>query len=296
LTDLAICVVDNGLVEPTIQEGNPELNAKILKQLLKTGAQDTTTVDLMEKLVEYEPDNVAARRSLIEAYENRGDHKQCFKHLLYLAELKPDHQRLIDKTGSFAVEHGVLEPILEQGSGKLLVATALELVKRKAKDPLSLEIMEAARNEHAKIDEYLLTLKKTAPGRRTRPRDKQVESVSTSPIKPQEAREQKSTPLISEQMPDAERPELHSESSKLEIEPLSDEPEQPVRERPSEPEPAVPETTDASAAAQLIELMDIGKSSTAPVTTFVSSHAKGIKLTHYNPNELFVPATGGLAY
>ena len=296
LTDLAICVVDNGLVEPTIQEGNPELNAKILKQLLKTGAQDTMTVALMEKLVEYEPDNVAARRSLIEAYENRGDHKQCFKHLLYLAELKPDHQRLIDKTGSFAVEHGVLEPILEQGSGKLLVATALELVKRKAKDPLSLEIMEAARNEHAKIDEYLLTLKKTKPGRRTRPRDKQVESVSTSPIEPQETREQKSTALPSEQTPDPERPELHPESSKLEIEPLSAEPEQPVRERPSEPEPAVPETSDASAAAQLIELMDIGKSSTAPVTTFVSSHAKGIKLTHYNPNELFVPATGGLAY
>ena len=68
----------------------------------------------------------------------------------------------------------------------------------------------------------------------------------------------------------------------------------------SEPAPApvsvASPTNDTSQAAQVIELMDAGKSSSEAVTTFVSGHAKGLKAADYNPSELYLPATGGLAY
>ena len=70
---------------------------------------------------------------------------------------------------------------------------------------------------------------------------------------------------------------------------------QPQRTAP-EPDSVAQPPDDPPQPAQVIQLIDSGRTSSDAVTTFVSGHAKGRKAINYDPNELFRPSTGGLAY
>ena len=158
LNDLAICIIDNGLVEQTIKEGNRELNANILKHLIKSGAHDDKTIALLEKLIKYEPENPVLLNALVNAYEHRSNYRKCFEHLLSLIRVKPENKQLLKKAKSLDAAHHLMEPLLKQGHGKLLVEAALALIDRHATDTFSLNIMEFVRREEPRVNEYLVSL------------------------------------------------------------------------------------------------------------------------------------------
>ena len=178
LNDLAICIIDNGLVEQTIKEGNRELNASILKHLIKSGAHDDKTIALLEKLIKYEPDNPVLLTALVNAYENRSNYRKCFEYLLSLIKVKPENKQLLQKAKSLDAAHHLVEPLLKQGHGKLLVGAALALIDRHATDTFSLNMMEFVRTEESRINEYLASL--------NRPEKKSTAKTKTivSPVSP----------------------------------------------------------------------------------------------------------------
>jgi len=296
MNDLAICIIDNGLIEQTIKEGNRELNASILKHLIKSGAHDDKTIALLEKLIKYEPDNAVLLNALVNAYENRSNYRKCFEYLLNLIKVKPENKQLLQKAKSLDAAHHLVEPLLKQGHGKLLVGAALALIDRHATDTFALNMMEFVRTEEYRINEYLAGLNR--PEKKSTAKTKTVE-LPVSPSDKTKKDLDKSKPRITarkEQITPSEEPAAHSGKPKLEKMSRSTENKKPQSASAPTPDPAAAPTNDTSQAAQVVELMDAGRSSSEAVTTFVSGHAKGIKAADYNPNELFRPATGGLAY
>jgi tetratricopeptide (TPR) repeat protein len=295
LNDLAICIIDNGLVERTINEGNRELNASILKHLIKSGAHDDKTISLLEKLINYEPENVVLLNALIKAYENRSNYRKSFEYLLHLIVINPENKQLVEKARSLDTQHRLLEPLLKEGQNKLLASTALALMQREMTDTFSITIMEAVRSEEPKINEYLTSLNKSK-------RAPAGERKTELPAVPQQTGSQKALEKSKSRLPAqkdstqrTEKPKTHSERSKPEQKLGPSEETQPQRTAP-EPDSVAQPPDDPPQPAQVIQLIDSGRTSSDAVTTFVSGHAKGRKAINYDPNELFRPSTGGLAY
>jgi tetratricopeptide (TPR) repeat protein len=298
MNDLAICIIDNGLVEQTIKEGNRELNASILKHLIKSGAHDDKAIALLEKLIKYEPDNAVLLNAIVNAYENRSNHQKCFEHLLNLIKVKPENKHFLQKAKSLDAEHHLVEPLLKQGQRKLLADAALALIDRHTTDTFALNMMELVRSEESRINEYLASLNR--PEKKSPPKTKTVELPVPPPDKTKKDL-QKSKPRRAArkgQKTPSDEPEAHAVQPKSEKISRSTENEKPqsAPAAPPTPDSAGAPTNETSEAAQVIELLDAGRSSSEAVTTFVSGHAKGIKAADYNPSELFRPATGGLAY
>jgi tetratricopeptide (TPR) repeat protein len=161
LTDLALCIIDNELIDQTLKEGNRELNTKILRQLIKRGATNDKAVALLEKLGRTEPDNVVVRGALIKAYERRGDPVKCFEHLLLALQTQPKDKDLVQKAATMAVQHNLLDRVIDHGSSTLVVATAQELMKTQAKLTLTRRLLEqavAAVPGQRALADYLRTL------------------------------------------------------------------------------------------------------------------------------------------
>jgi tetratricopeptide (TPR) repeat protein len=161
LTDLALCIIDNDLIDQTLKEGNRELNTKILRQLIKRGATNDKAVALLEKLGRTEPDNVVVRGALIKAYERRGDPEKCFEHLLLALQVQPNDRDLAGKAAAIAVQQNMLDRVLEHKSPSLLVATAHELVQSRAKLALTRQVLEqavVAAPDQRVLHDYLSTL------------------------------------------------------------------------------------------------------------------------------------------
>ena len=172
LTDLALCIIDNDLIDQTLKEGNRELNTKILRQLIKRGATNDKAVALLEKLGRTEPDNVVVRGALIKAYERRGDAHKCFDHLLLALQLQPNDRDLTNKAATLAVQHNLLERVLDHKSKPLLVATAQELVRTRSTLALTRQTLEqalAVATDPKVFADYLRTLpaEKRGPSRTT---------------------------------------------------------------------------------------------------------------------------------
>jgi len=144
LADLARCVIDNRLVEETMREGNRSLNAKILKQLIKMEAHDDKTVMLLELLVRREPDNAVMQGALARAYHKRGEQGKELEALLALGKLKPDDKKVSRRAAEIAVENDLLDSVLESGTAEILVATARELIDRKAEGPKCRQVLARA--------------------------------------------------------------------------------------------------------------------------------------------------------
>jgi tetratricopeptide (TPR) repeat protein len=294
LNDLAICIIDNGLVERTINEGNRELNASILKHLIKSGAHDDKTIALLEKLINYEPENVVLLTALIRAYENRNNYRKGFEYLLHLIMISPENKQLVEKARSLDSQHRLLEHLLKQGQNELLVSTALALMQSEMTDTFSIRIMEAVKTEEPKINEYLMNLNKSKKG----PAPERKNGVSTVPLQAgSEKVVEKSKsrlPAQKDRTRRTEKPKTHPEEPKPEQK--FDPPEENQPQPPADVASVAPPPHDTPEPAQTIQLVDSGRTSADAVTTFVSGYAKGRKVTTYDPNELFRPSTGGLAY
>ena len=297
LNDLAACVIDNDLVESTIKEGNRELNARILRQLLKSSTHDDRTLALLEKLTKYEPDSVVIRSALVKAYENRGNPEKLLQHLLHLIELQPGAPEPVERATSLALEHNLLEPVIERGGPSLLL-TAQRLVARKASDSRSLGLLEHALQEQpqqAEIANYLRSLGKKVPvaGRIRQPQSKPTaRSVSQPDAKkrsnedadskrPVEA-ESRHEPLPKKNVAgDRQVPvKQPGVSSSVQEGPPADLKAQNAKDlEPKEPlvGRAGPSSRVAQPEApQVVQVYDTaGSGSADAVTTFVSGHARG---------------------
>ncbi len=308
LNDLAACVIDNDLIEATLKEGNRDLNARILRQIMKSGSHDDRTLALLEKLNKYDPDSVAVHSALVRAYETRKEPEKCLQHLLRLIELQPDAQELVEKAASFALNHSLLETVMDNG-GKLLVSTALEIVKRKASDPRSLALLERAAQEQPQpsIANYLNSLGRAVP--EPKPiREQEVKTKAQS--LPETAPKKRSSRATESKRPVKAGDKLESSRHKHEAEVTVHGAEKKAtadsrsqKTTASEPEESAETGPSASGAAavpeppQVVQIMDTSAPVSAEaVTTFVSGHARGRQTVEYKQTELFFPATGGLAY
>ncbi|MFZ5868367.1 MAG: protein kinase domain-containing protein [Thermodesulfobacteriota bacterium] len=282
LSDLAQCVIDNNLIEETIRQGNRELIVKILKQLVKREAYDDKAVHVLESVAKREPGNAQIQRALANAYAKRGEPARQLEHLLALSHLQPDDTEVTRQAAELAKAHNLTGMLPNKGGREVRPSAPVKPAPTKAPGP--------ARGEEQRVITEL-------PGDTDwedldRPDDKPTEGLTTPAAKPKPV--PPPPPATKQEAP--RQPSIH-ELGFPEI--LSDE---PLPEEIAEPEPeSRPQKAAREAAAavkaRIVERVEsVGRKVTEqPVTTFVSHSMKGPRI-QYKDEELYKPATGGLAY
>ena len=326
LTDLAKCVIDNDLVDRTIREGNRELNSKILKQLIKSGASDDGTVELFERLVKYEPNNVPIRSALVSAYEKRQEYRKFVEHALALIPLREDAE-LIEKVAAVAAEHNLIEDVARSGIRSVIHLTG-------AKMPRGTLSQKGSRGTDEKQDKEKREDSKHSepkpPSRLdTEPQESASKSVPTRPEKSSAQQQRTPRPHKTQEIvvtgSTVERPvsgarhqaqskggttsqvrktRNQAELSKPGVSTMSPDPVPGSADRRPgvidfsdlPPLDASLTVEDPLRRAQYVDVTDPNSSFAAKsVTTFVSGYSTSL-FSKYREEELFYPATGGLAY
>ncbi len=67
------------MIDETVKEGNRDLNARIMKQLIRQGTATDKAVSLFEKLIRVEPDNLVVRGALAKAFERRSEPEKMLR-------------------------------------------------------------------------------------------------------------------------------------------------------------------------------------------------------------------------
>ena len=312
LTDLARCVIDNDLIEKTLKEGNQELNERILKLLAKTSRQDKKGLARLEEFLKYAPDSVAALDALAKRYQEQADHTRHLETLLNLSLLKPDARGIAAQAAWIALEHNLIEIVLRKGHREVLLATALEIVARRLETPTAVQVLIRAAKEspqETRIKKYLEGRDKTqgpsapeAVQALAPPKPVGVEAVppparrtvdvvpppsKKAPVAP--PKESAPTPKVSVPITPPPRPAATAPSAADEKKP-SDRPHPEAAKGGTAAKPPPGQQT-----VQFIGKLE-SSSQQKQVTTFVSYHEKGLPRVQYDREELFVPASGGLAY
>jgi len=307
LNDLARCIIDNDLIEQTLRERNQGLNDRILRHLLKRSSQDEKRLASLEAFLTYEPDNVTALGALAKAYEQQGDHARGLKVLLTLSRLQPDAQEIAEKAAGIALEHDLLETVLQKGDRVVLLATAIEIVSRKVDTQTAVQILVRAAKEYpreTRIRKYLDTRRKAPEPAVSVPETPQRPSQALEPAKPTEAPAVRQKPVpIRQQRKQAPAPPPKADAPISPDSASSAPPPGPTgkptaKEQPPEGVATDKSTTKARPVQQTVQFTGRPESPARQrqVTTFVSYHEKGQPRVRYDPAELFVPASGGFAY
>ncbi len=312
LGELAQCVIDNNLFEQTIQEGNRELNAKILKKMMKRGAHDDRSVALFERLVRYEPRSVPVRKALAHAYAGRGELEKSLDNLLAVCDIQPDDEKTAQRAAKVAVENELLEPVVKEAQGMVLTVTAKELARNKVTGDLCRQVLEKALAENPgdrDIGSYLESLpggsEITTGARRA---ESPSASRSKSPPKadfgaeagPQTTSSPKKKDRIEQDLKPAEKkPEIRDKTSDEMVlfESAIDEvvpQKEAAGEKKVDHEPPVEPLVQEQVVDTAYQVASENESH--PVTTFVSSHEKGGGRPAPDTADLFWPDAGGLAY
>ncbi|MBI5250537.1 MAG: tetratricopeptide repeat protein [Desulfomonile tiedjei] len=324
LSDLAKCIIDNDMIDETIKEGNRDLNAKIVKQLIKRGTATDKAVSLLEKLVKFEPENAILRGALVRAYERRTDPKKAFHHVLQLIKQKSDDTEFAEKAAILALELNSLDELVGLGSPQTIVFAAREIVKKQLTGQVVEQILTQAVQEAPRdpgIAGYLKGLKQAqAPDAKPKPQAEPAPSARPEP-KPERTAEVK-PPTKSEakiQKPDrpatadASKPDMKrtppkeakSPGSKHEkgIKQLLPKKEKSAPEKKPPPGDSEKKSKRPEAApiapqssAQIVRVMDEFLTEDRAVTTFVSGHDRGRTGREFNREDLLLPTAGGLAY
>lgn len=280
LSDLAKCIIDNDMIDETLKEGNRDLNAKIVKQLIKQGKATDTAVNLLEKLIKVEPDNVTVRAALARAYERREEKQKCFDHVLHIVRIRPDDEEFLEIAVSLAVELNRLNDLPRKGNPRLLSAAAEEIVKKNITGPAAQAILELA-CEHAPsqshIAVYLGTLKSAAavppPRMEAEPNPKDEVEPEAEIIKPEVKAEieENAGPEIPSKMVAEPEVELTPPPKPLTARPKSKEPTQKVKspqkteEIRIEKSPGPKDVTEKVRTAKTSDKKDMGTPIEKPV-------------------------------
>ncbi len=323
LSDLSKCIIDNDMIDETIKEGNRDLNAKIVKQLIKRETATDKAVSLFEKLVKFEPENVVLRGALVKAYEHRSEPEKCFQHALYLVKQKSADPALSEKVAILATELNRLEELVGLASPPTIIFAAKEIVKRQLTGKTVEQILGDAVKEAPRdsgIAEYLEGLSKaTTPEPKHKPSPKpKTEPHAPPPPEPKtdrtvEVKKPAVQPETKPQKPakldttEITKPDLQRKAAK-EVNPskprqgkdskTQTKKDKPVVEKKSGP-PDKPPTLGSEpvpSSAQIVRVMDEFLTEEKAVTTFVSGHDRGRTGHEFNREELLLPTAGGLAY
>ncbi len=323
LSDLAQCVIDNDLIDETIREGNRELNSKILKQLIKRGVHNDSAVALFEKLLKFESSNVLIRRALANAHERRGELDKCLEQSLALIKYRPEDDDLIERASAIAVQLGLFGRVAGSGNGKLLAATALKAVESRCDGPECRVLLERALAENPgemRIKNYLSTLPTPqappvaeallpdappTPPAELRSRIERTEPVkpvkaqkpAEKRVRPKSVKKEAPAPSVPDEAPSPPASPALAATSREQSAPPTEVPvTKASAQEPAPPSSPGPGPSPGEREAQFVQLTD----ATMPfeekaITTFVSGYDQR-KLSLYRPEELFLPAAGGLAY
>lgn len=329
LSDLAKCVIDNDMIDETVKEGNRDLNARIMKQLIRQGTATDKAVSLFEKLIKVEPDNLVVRGALARAFERRSEPEKCFQHVLHVVRLKPDDAEFAEKAATLAVELKRLDSLLELDSRHVMPLAAREIVKKKATGGAVEQILTAALKQtpdDAEISDYLKRL--SAPASKTastsetklrhRPESGQAQPVSPKSVSPTEMEvetptkhEPKVEKVARTESPEPAKPEVTRIAPKAEKKPKAKQekgkpehkkekavPENKEKLAPPPVEPTPPTGGAASSfgSEQFVRVADEFLTEERAETTFVSGHSRGRTGREYSREELLLPTAGGLAY
>lgn len=312
LTPLAKCIIDNDLIDESIREGNRELNSKILKQLIKSGASDDRAVALFEKLVKYEPQNVLIRSALVRAYEVREDFAKTVEHMAALSELKTDDEELVHKTATLAVEHNALGAVADTGSQRLLEITATKVMEKGVRTPESRDVLEKAllaKPSLPGVKSFLQTFKgvatrvpSTTSGIKFASGVRKSRRVTPERVTPP-PQETPPGPQVKEKTPvpppRTQKPQPPPAKEKTPVPPPPQQPAKPSPFKPAAKAPVAPPPPSTRGDAQEVQVVDFSEAGPyeerGTVTTFVSGFAKRGAL-HYQREELYLPAAGGFAY
>ena len=330
LAELARCIVDNKLIDQTIREGNRELNAKILKELIKRKAYDDDSVILFEKLVRREPENMLLRKALAHAYNRRGEPQRELEHLLALVNSKPDEPGITENAASLAVKHGLFQGLAERAPARLLAAVAVEIAKNRATGQYCEQILKVALKSNPNlpgVKEYLRALPELQAAQAA---PKKAPQPAAEPAKP-ERRRGTTTGKITQKIPapppqpespqvmvsethdvDADTTTVTQRKPKQAPEPPKPKPSEvqkpatpkskpPAAKKPQRAQPAQPPKDQQPAVAeeQFIDATETPVTSSLkshPVTTFVSAHSTEYVEQLREQDALFRPEAGGLAY
>jgi tetratricopeptide (TPR) repeat protein/serine/threonine protein kinase len=315
LSDLAKCVIDNDMIDETVKEGNRELNARIMKQLIRQGTATDKAVSLFEKLIKVEPDNLVVRGALAKAFERRSEPEKCFEHALHVVRLKPDDAEFAEKAAALAVELNRLDALLELGSRHVMPLAAREIIKKKATGESVEQILTAALKEapgDSGISGYLKSLggqaSKPAPVQPVSPKPKGPAGMGVETPTKREPKAEKTAktkapepakPDVTHITPEAEKkPKVKQEKVKPEHKKEKTAPEKKEKMAPPAGEPTLPvgESVSSDASEQFVRVADEFLTEERAETTFVSGHARGRTGREYSREELLLPTAGGLAY
>ncbi|MCA1961517.1 MAG: protein kinase, partial [Desulfomonile sp.] len=292
LADLAKCIVDNDLIDATLREGNRELNIKILKELIKREASDDRAVAIFEKLVRHDPENVLLQGALAKAYEGRGDYRRAFDTLVTLARLKPEDKEVPQRAAAIAVQHNLLDDVVQKAHGMLLQITARELIKRNVVSSDCRQVLAKALQE-SPGDERLKSYLDTLPTARAA-----VPRASAAPAPGPIALEltESSEPIIiltrEEQPAPPPKEKKVTPPPSLPPKPLPA-PQKEVPPRPPRPEKQKPPEIAKTAPPPPSEEQAVNAKTSkipvyqpGPVTTFVSAHENEMTQAEIKPKQV----------
>lgn len=329
LSDLAKCVIDNDMIDETVKEGNRDLNARIMKQLIKQGTATDKAISLFEKLIKVEPDNLVVRGALAKAFERRSQPEKSFEHVLHVVRLKPEDAEFAERAALLAVELNRLDALLESGSRLAMPLAAREIVKKKltgkSVEQILTEALKASPGD-SEISGYLKGL--SAPASKTaatsesksrqKPQPAQARAASPEPADLPEmdaetptAHEPKAETAARTKAPEPAKPGLTHIAPKAEKKPkpkqekakpehrkekASPEKKDKIAHPPVEPPRAMDQQAPSDGSEQFVRVADEFLTDEKAETTFVSGHSRGRTGREYSREELLLPTAGGLAY
>ncbi len=275
LKDLAQCMIDNELVDEALREGNRDLIGRILMQLVKREAHDDKSVNLFELLIKREPDNPKLRKALATAYDHRGESDKALQHLLALTRLQPDDTASASKAAEIATQQNLVGRVLNEGTDKVIVLTARELIRANVEGPECRQLLEKALRAspgQTEIKDYLARLGGLS----------ELRAPNREPARP--------TEITFETFEGSFSPAPESKGPEVAVGRVKRDAAETARDRQ--------ETGEALSAKEAAS-KPLPKRKVAagehPVTTFVSSADRGPRI-EYHDDQLFRPETGGTAY
>jgi tetratricopeptide (TPR) repeat protein len=276
LGELAQCVVDNNLVEQTMAEGNRDLNAKIIRKLLRKKAVDDESIGLFERLAGLEPRNLPIRKALAQAYEEKGDKNAAIKQWIEVANIKPGDEEALKRAVKGALAGKGHDVVLEKVEGKLLTIIAKGLIKKQSTSQSGLAIIDKAAKANPRdtdLSSYVSSKTVGGSAPRSASNQSQGKSKGYSLKKPVSQVEEDSLVVEEESLV------IESHYEDEQDGPGGEDEEVMTLDDPFEPSPASSFSDEAG-----------------PLTTFVSASERDSAQSLLDEDGLFKPSSGGFIY
>ena len=101
-------------------------------------------MSLFEKLIKREPSNPKLRKALATAYRHRNEPEKELENLLALIGLQPNDVAAAKRAAEVAVEHNLVDKLLQNQSPKMTILAAHEVLRQQAVGEQAVKILKYA--------------------------------------------------------------------------------------------------------------------------------------------------------